>query len=68
MKPDSKRHKNDPAYLRRMIEESEYSQNAVAEAIGISPRSIRYYLAGEKPIPYTVEFAIEALTDTEPSP
>ena len=61
MKPDASKHNPDPDYLRSLIEGAGSSQNEVAKRIGISARSMRYYLAGERPIPYTIQFAVESL-------
>jgi predicted transcriptional regulator len=61
MKPNSKLHNPAPSYLRSLIEGAGLSQMEVAVAIGISPRSMRHYLAGNRPIPYGVQFSVESL-------
>lgn len=60
-KPNAKYHNPDPAYLRGLIESSGFSQNYTATRIGIAPRSIRQYLSGDRPIPYSVQYAVEQL-------
>jgi len=62
-KPDAPNlHRDDPAYLRGLIENSTYTQSETARRIGIAPRTIRQYLAGDRPIPYSVQYAVEQLT------
>lgn len=61
MKPDFNLHNSDPKYLRSLIEGAGISQRQAAVSIGIAPRTIRNYLSGHRPIPYTVQFAIECL-------
>lgn len=50
----------DPDYLRFLIDQSGLTQAAVAIRIGVSPRRMREYLAGE-PIPYAVQFCMEQI-------
>lgn len=67
MTPDAPaRHNPDPAYLRGLVVRSGLSQRAVARALGISARMVRYYLADPetssyRPAPYVVQFAMEML-------
>ena len=62
MKPNAmKFHRPEPNYLRKLVARTGLTQQLVADLIGITPRSLRYYLAGERPIPYTVQYAIEEL-------
>jgi len=71
MKPNPDKHNPDPDYIRELIEKARVknkldSQNAVARAIGVSSRSLRYYAAGHrngKPFdtPYPVQFTLESL-------
>lgn len=65
MKPDSTKHNPNPAYLRSLLEKASLTQRAVAEAIGISPRLLRYYLTDRdgdyREAPYPVQYAIERL-------
>jgi len=60
MKPDSKLHNPDPKHLRSLIEGARISQRKAAEIVGLSPRTIRAYLAGDRPIPYSVQFVMES--------
>lgn len=43
-----------PGELRAMIRQAGITQAAAAELAGISPRAIRQYLAGHRPIPQPV--------------
>ena len=63
MKPDIKKLNNSPEYLRELVSKIGVSQNEAARMIGVSERSIRYYLAanGKQRAPYVVQFAPECL-------
>ena len=75
MRPDATRYNPSPTYLRGLLARAGVSQQAAARAIGISPRTMRYYLtspnaAGYRPAPYAVQYALEMLAltrDTQPS-
>lgn len=47
------------ADFRAWMEEHGLTQEAAAQALGLSRRMIAYYLSGEKPIPKTVMLATE---------
>lgn len=47
------------ADFRAWMEEHDLTQEAAAQALGLSRRMIAYYLSGEKPIPKTVMLATE---------
>ena len=51
-----------PEYLRTLIESSGLSQNLAAKKIGISERSLRYYLSDRK-ADYPVQVALEDLSN-----
>ena len=61
MRPDATHHNPAPARLRALVDASGLSQRAAAQRIGISERVMRYYLAGDRPAPYPVQFALESL-------
>ena len=61
MKPDCKQYNPSPDYLRQLVQESGLSANKAAKALGHSRRTMRYWLAGEHPFPYTVQYTMEAL-------
>lgn len=44
-----------------IIEQKECSQNHVCTLIGVAPRTMRAWLAGTRTIPYTAQYALEAL-------
>lgn len=66
MKPDSSRHNPDPAYLRGLLDQAGISQREAARLLGITDRSMRYYLSDEesdswRAAPYPIQFALECL-------
>lgn len=67
MKPNAQTSYNpDPDYLRELIAKAGLTQSATAELVGITPRSMRRYLAftdspNYQQAPYAVQFAIECL-------
>ena len=67
MTPDATRHDPRPEYLRALLERAGVSQREAARRIGISERMMRYYLA-DRPAPYPVQFALEALCAPYSSP
>lgn len=60
-RPDARQHRPDPAYLRELLARAGISQRAAARALDLDERSIRYYAAGEKEMPYTVQYCLEVL-------
>jgi hypothetical protein len=57
----------DPAYLRSLVERTGLSQNAAARTLGVSERSMRYYLSEtdrSSPAPYLFQVALEDLAQT----
>ncbi len=49
------------AQLYTVIARCQYSQKRFAEALGISERHLRRFLAGERPIPRLMELAVNSL-------
>lgn len=48
-----------PAAFRAWIERNRLTLDSAAEALGLSRRTIAYYLSGEQPVPKTVMLATE---------
>jgi DNA transposition AAA+ family ATPase len=44
--------------LRRFLEKYELSQSAAARELGLDPRTMRRYIAGDVPVPKVVELAL----------
>lgn len=44
--------------LQKLLDRAGLSQRGAAKAIGINERTMRKYVAGEAPIPVTVEYAL----------
>ena len=66
MKPHIDNHRPDPTYLRALLKKAGLSQRKTAHILGLSERVMRYYLVSTddpnyRPMPYTVQFAIERL-------
>lgn len=62
-KPDARAHDAEPTYLRTLLAEAELSQRAAARILGIPNRTFRAYTMGETPCPYTVQYALEVLSN-----
>ncbi|WLF84819.1 DNA-binding transcriptional regulator [Moraxella sp. ZY210820] len=72
MKPHIDNHNPDPTYIRALLEKAGLSQRKTAHILGVSERMMRYYLVrtddpNYRPMPYTVQFAIECLVNDEKS-
>ena len=50
--------------LKRLLDSAGLSQRAAAKYIGINERTMRKYVAGESPIPRTVEYALRWVVHT----
>ncbi len=66
MKPDASRHDPRPEYLRALLASSGLSQRGASRRIGISERTMRYYLSDPtsgdyRAAPYAVQYAMESL-------
>ncbi|MGV8863243.1 MAG: helix-turn-helix domain-containing protein [Pseudomonas sp.] len=66
--PDSAHHDPRPEYLRALLEQAGVSQREAARRIGISERTLRYYVSDPasgdyRAAPYPVQYAIEHLSD-----
>lgn len=66
MKPNISQHNPDPSYIRALLDKAGLSQRKTAHMLGVSERMMRYYLVATddpnyRPMPYTVQFAIECL-------
>lgn len=51
----------DTAYFAQLLEGAGMPAEQVAVRIGLTDRALRYYKAGQRPIPYAVQYALEAL-------
>jgi DNA transposition AAA+ family ATPase len=47
-----------PKQLRKFLDDAGMSQRGAAREIGIGERTMRRYIAGDQPIPTTVEYAL----------
>jgi transcriptional regulator with XRE-family HTH domain len=60
--PNPAQFKNDPAYLRALVERAQLAQAEMAERIGVDARTFRRYVTGESGFAYPVQFAVECVT------
>lgn len=68
MKPDATKYNPDADYLRDLLKRSGLSQRAAAATIGLSAAGFQNYIRKPtdplyRPVPYTVQFALEALAN-----
>ena len=54
-----------PDELRTQLARLGLTQTGAARLLGVSDRTVRYWAAGEKPIPKSVEMLMERLTPDE---
>jgi hypothetical protein len=59
--PDAVSHRPDPEYIRRLLELANVSQRGFARVVGINERTMRDYVVGASPMPYSVQFCLETL-------
>lgn len=50
-----------PARFREWMERNKLTLDSAADALGLSRRTVAYYLSGEQPVPKTVMLATKAL-------
>ena len=61
MKPDASTHDPRPEYLAELIGSTGLSQPALAKVLGVTDKTLRNWLSGRNPFPYTAQFALECL-------
>lgn len=52
---------DDTAYFGQLLDQAGMPVEQVAARVGLTDRALRYYKAGQRPIPYSVQYALEAL-------
>ena len=72
MKPNASKHDPRPDSLRSLLDAANLTQREAARRLGISERTMRYYLADPssqnyRPAPYVVQYALEQLARTKPA-
>lgn len=50
-----------PERFKEMREELGWTQSALASALGVTPRAIRYYEAGQRVVPRPVALLLESV-------
>jgi DNA-binding transcriptional regulator YiaG len=61
MKPDASQYNPDPKYLAELIGSTGLSQPALGQILGVTDKTLRNWLSGRNPFPYTAQFALECL-------
>jgi len=61
VKPDASQYDPRPEYMAELVDSTGLSQPKVAELIGVTDRTLRNWLSGRNPFPYTAQFALECL-------
>lgn len=54
------------AQLQKLLDRAGLSQRGAAKALGINERTMRKYVAGDAPIPRTVEIALRCVCEHRP--
>ncbi len=61
MKPDASQYDPRPEYLAELVGSTGLSQAALGRVLGVTDKSIRNWLSGRNPFPYSIQFALECL-------
>jgi hypothetical protein len=61
-KPNAEKNYNpDPEYLAELVGSLPHTRPELAVKLGVTDRAIRHWLSGARRIPYTAQYALEAL-------
>lgn len=61
MKPDASTYDPRPEYLAELVKSTGLTRPVLAKLLGVDERTIRYWLAGKRQFPYSVQFTLECL-------
>jgi len=61
VKPDASQYDPRPEYLAELIGSTGKTQTELAEILGVTDKTLRNWLSGRNPFPYTAQFALECL-------
>lgn len=61
MTPDATNYNPDRQYIADLIESTGLTQEALGTLLGVTARTIRYWISGEREYPYIAQFALECL-------
>jgi transcriptional regulator with XRE-family HTH domain len=61
MKPNAENYDPRPEYLAELIGSTGLSQAALGQLLGVTDKTLRNWLSGRNPFPYTAQFALECL-------
>lgn len=61
MRPDPSTHNPAPAYVQQLLDRAGLAPDEAGPAIGVTERTVRSWLLGERRMPYTAQFALESL-------
>jgi len=63
--PDAHAHNPSPEYLRGLVLLIGLPPREIAEKLGITKRTLNYYLCADRPAPYSVQYALETLARSQ---
>jgi hypothetical protein len=63
--PDAKLYRPEAAYARQLFEATGLTVIDAADRIGVSRRTFQYYISTDGKMPYTAQYTLEALVETE---
>lgn len=61
MKPNAKKYDPRPEYLAELIGSTGMTQPQLSLILGVNEKTLRNWLSGRNPFPYTAQFALECL-------
>lgn len=61
MKPDAAMHNQDPKYFTQLVKSTGMPVTRLAKLIGHDERTIRRWMSGERPFPYSAQFIVECI-------
>lgn len=60
-RPNAANHRPEAEYFRELVSRAGISHRAAARALDLDERTMRYFASGQKPMPYPVQYCLEAL-------
>jgi len=61
MKPNADDYNPDPDYIRALVDSAGMTQPVLASKLGVTDRTVRKWISGDRVAPYLAQFALECL-------